>query len=152
MNVDRHDYEMLLVNMLGLKKLSSNPDAGSASGICDLYVGSDNSLHYKDINGTDHVLPMGVVGAVGTALLALGNASGGFRMLTSVGHNGAGAATLTGAKVGDVVLGISNVTDHATLLPTTDFEAAITVNDQIQQVSASDLSLKTIVVLLAAKS
>jgi hypothetical protein len=58
MNVDRHDYEMMLVNMIGLKKLAANPDAGAASGIGDLYVGADNKLHYKDPAGVDHTLPL----------------------------------------------------------------------------------------------
>jgi hypothetical protein len=77
---------------------------------------------------------------------------GGLRVLTSQGHNNTGAVTLTGAKVGDKVIGISNITDHATLLPTTDFEATITVNNQIQQVNASDLSAKTLVFFLGARS
>lgn len=78
--------------------------------------------------------------------------AGSIRVLTSVGHNTAGACTLTGAKIGDTVIGISNVTDHTTLLPTTDFEATITVNDQIQQVNSGNLSAKTIIVFLVAKS
>ncbi len=90
--------------------------------------------------------------ASGNALVGLGNALGGIRVLTSVGHNNVGAATLTGAKVGDVVIGVSNVTDHATLLPGVDFEATITVNDQIQQLSVANLSAKTIFVLLAANA
>jgi hypothetical protein len=55
-------------------------------------------------------------------------------------------------KVGDKVIGISNITDHTTLLPTTDFEATITLNNQIQQVNASDLSAKTLVFFLGARS
>lgn len=71
------------------------------------------------------------------------------RMLTGQGHNGTGVATLTGAKVGDKVVGVSNVTDHVTA--SASFETTITVADQIQQSSASDLSAKTIIVLLNAK-
>jgi hypothetical protein len=67
-------------------------------------------------------------------------------MLTSVGHNLAGAATLTGAVVGDKVIGVSDVTDSLT--KTSSFESFITVADQIQQTAAADLSAKTIVVLL----
>lgn len=71
---------------------------------------------------------------------------GAINMLTSVGHNGAGACTLTGAKVGDKVLNVSNVTDHVTAA--SSFETFITVADQIQQTAVGDLSLKTIIVLL----
>ncbi len=55
------------------------------------------------------------------------------------GHNGAGAVTLTGAKVGDKVVGVTQLT-------TTfqdgkaNFESTITVADQIQQSSATNFS------------
>lgn len=82
---------------------------------------------------------------LGTAL-----AVSSLRMLTGQGHNLAGAATLTGAKVGDKVVGVSNVTDHVTA--SASFESTITVADQIQQSAAVDLSAKTIIVVLVAKS
>lgn len=192
MNVDRHDFEMLLVNMLGLKELASNPDSGATSGTPDIYISSsDHKIHYKDAAGVDHVITLAddssiasakvfadatlqllnaaatfkttlhtlataarsvsLPDAAGNILLGV-NGLGGMRVLTSVGAAAAGAATLTGAKVGDVVLGISDVTDHTTLLPGTDFEATISVINQIQQLSASNLSAKTIIVFLAANS
>jgi hypothetical protein len=72
------------------------------------------------------------------------------RPLGGTGHNGAGAATATGAKVGDVVLAVIDLTDGTTI--TSGFEAAITVADQIQQTSATDYSLKKLLVLLGARS
>lgn len=58
----------------------------------------------------------------------------------------AGPATLTGAKVGDIVLGVVNLTDGGGAA--SDFESTITVADQIQQSSSSDLHLKKFSVLL----
>ena len=63
------------------------------------------------------------------------------------GKNGAGACTLTGAVVGDKVCGhVVNETDVAEV--TSSFEGTITVADQIQQSSASDLSAKKFTVVL----
>lgn len=62
------------------------------------------------------------------------------------GRSGAGACTLTGAKVGDVVCGLVNITDGGDT--TSSFESTVTVADQIQQSSASDLSSKKFSVLL----
>ncbi len=55
-----------------------------------------------------------------------------------VGRNGAGVVALVGAKVGDSVSLVANLStpgDGAAL-----FESTITVADQIQQVSATNLS------------
>lgn len=59
-----------------------------------------------------------------------------------LGRNGAGAVTLTGALVGDKLDGAVNLAagPGANLDRTTAFEATITVVNQIQQTSASDLS------------
>jgi hypothetical protein len=63
------------------------------------------------------------------------------------GRNGAGACTLTGAAVGDKVCGmVINETDVSD--GSSGFEATITVVDQIQQSSASDLSTKKFSVML----
>lgn len=68
------------------------------------------------------------------------------------GKNEAGACTMTGVNVGDVVLSvtgtvIADVGDKASL-----FESTITVNDQIQQTSATDLSTKIFIALILRKS
>ena len=66
------------------------------------------------------------------------------------GKNLAGACTLTGAKVGDKVTGVVNMTDGGD--DSAKFEATITVVDQIQQSAAEDLSTKKFSVLLVVKS
>jgi len=68
------------------------------------------------------------------------------------GHNLAGACTMTGVKVNDVVLSVTGIAvgdvgDKAAL-----FETAITVADQIQQVSATDLSAHIYIALILRKS
>lgn len=72
------------------------------------------------------------------------------RRVIFTGHNNAGACTATGLRVGDVVIGTTNLSDL--LDAKASFETTITVNDQIQQSSASDLSTKKFDVLVLAKS
>ncbi len=58
-----------------------------------------------------------------------------------LGRNGAGGCVLTGAKVGDTVsslIGLIGMSGDQSA----SFETVITVNDQIQQLSGSDLSTK----------
>ena len=58
-----------------------------------------------------------------------------------LGRNGAGGCVMTGAKVGDTVstlVGIIGITGSQVA----SFETVITVDDQIQQLSSSDLSTK----------
>lgn len=63
------------------------------------------------------------------------------------GAAAAGAITLTGTQVGDVVLSIKNFTDGVDVTNDgTTFERVITVAGQIQQASASDLSTKKYIV------
>jgi aspartate 1-decarboxylase len=63
------------------------------------------------------------------------------------GRNGAGAITLTGAAVGDVVIGVAGISTVGNAAAS--FEGTITVVNQIQQSSASNLSAVTYTVLLA---
>jgi hypothetical protein len=72
------------------------------------------------------------------------------RFLAFTGHNNTGACTATGLKVGDKVIGVVNLTDGTTA--TSSFEATVTVADQLQQSSASDLSSKKFSLLVVAKS
>ena len=71
----------------------------------------------------------------------------GIKCLAAAGKNGAGAITLTGAAVGDRLVAVFGApTAGGTLevkVPGTDFEAAMTVENQIQQVSVSNLSANT---------
>jgi hypothetical protein len=97
-------------------------------------------------------------GAVTTAKLASGAATlpkidiTGIKCLAAAGKNGAGAVTLTGAVIGDRLAAVFGAPTAGGALevkvPGTDFEAAVTVADQIQQVSAGNLSAKTYVFVL----
>ncbi len=51
------------------------------------------------------------------------------------GGNGAGTLTLTGAAIGDRVVGLTNLTD-LTEPPFSDFEAVITGTDAIEQLAS----------------
>lgn len=66
------------------------------------------------------------------------------------GKNGAGAISAVGAVVGDKVIDVFGITTGALGSVDTLYETTITVADQIQQVSASDLSTKIYVALLLA--
>lgn len=81
----------------------------------------------------------GVVQAVASGYLLLG-----FTGLAS-----AGAVTLTGVKVGDIVVSVANTTDGTD--GSTNFETKITVANQIQQ-SGTTLSAKKFTVLIAKQS
>lgn len=61
-------------------------------------------------------------------------------VVVQLGRASAGALTLTGAKVGDIVSGVANLTTPGDLKAS--FEAVITVAGQIQQSTATDLSAK----------
>lgn len=81
-------------------------------------------------------LPQGLTAAL-TQLEALVGS-----ILTFTGRNGAGAVQLPGAEIGDQVAGLIGIVG-VTGDRRTDFESVITVADQIQQSSASDLSENT---------
>lgn len=94
-------------------------------------------------------------GNVTTATVAAGAVTGPKLAPTGViggsftGHNNAGACTLTGATVGQRVLALFEIDAAAgSTAAAAGFEAAITVADQIQQTSVSDLSTKTYAVIL----
>ena len=57
-----------------------------------------------------------------------------------LGHNGAGAVTVAGVVVGDVVDSVINMTDLTDV--TSSFEGVATVAGQVQQSAATDLSAK----------
>lgn len=65
------------------------------------------------------------------------------------GRNGAGACTLTGALVGDKVLGVVDVVNGGS--DAASFETTITVVDEIQQTDAGDKSTNKYAVLLIRK-
>lgn len=86
------------------------------------------------------------------AITAAGVAtSGGLTMgapftVVITGSNGAGACTATGLKVGDKVVSVTNLTTPADAA--SSFEGTVTVADQIQQSSASNLSASKFLVLV----
>lgn len=76
----------------------------------------------------------------------LGHAiAAGLDLISFAGRNGQGACTATGLKVSDIVLTVVGVTTYGA---SAAFETVITVNDQIQQSSASDLNAEGFVALV----
>jgi hypothetical protein len=69
-----------------------------------------------------------------------------FKAVSFDGKNGAGACTAVSLEVGDVVLGVAGLTALGDA--SASFEGVITVADQIQQSSASDLSLNDYLVIV----
>lgn len=67
---------------------------------------------------------------------------------TTLGSNGAGAITVTGAQVGDVVTGVDGITSGTLGDLSAGFESTITVAGQIQQSSATDYSAKALLITL----
>jgi hypothetical protein len=72
--------------------------------------------------------------------------TGSYYSVVQAGKNGAGALTLAGATVTDVVVAVVNLTTPGDLQ--SSFETAITIAGQIQQSSATDLSSKQILFIL----
>jgi hypothetical protein len=73
------------------------------------------------------------------------------KAIAAAGRNGAGAITLTGAAVGDrvhIVIGAPTAGGALVAPAAGTFEAVITVADQVQQASASNLSANTYVFVL----
>lgn len=68
------------------------------------------------------------------------------KIYSFTGRNGAGAITLTGAAVGDKVLGVAGISTVGNAAAS--FETTITVVNQIQQSAAGDLSSNTYLVVL----
>lgn len=75
----------------------------------------------------------------------------GLFVTTQFGKNGAGALTLTGVKVGDKVVGVTQLTTTFADL-TASYETTITVVNQIQQSSATDFSAVKIQFMIVRQS
>lgn len=69
-----------------------------------------------------------------------------------MGHNLTGACTLTGVKIGDLVLGVTGIGSTLVGDLSGSFETTITVADQIQQSSNTDLHLNQYMVVILHKS
>jgi hypothetical protein len=74
----------------------------------------------------------------------------GLKFISFDGKNGAGACTATGAAVGDLVLYVAGLTEGALGNASADFEPTITVVQEIQQSSASNLSANNYLAVLLA--
>jgi len=70
------------------------------------------------------------------------------KLMSFDGRNGAGACTATGLAIGDKVMSVVGLTDDVSGNQADKFEATITVADQIQQSSATDLSTKDYLALV----
>jgi hypothetical protein len=66
--------------------------------------------------------------------------------ISFAGSNLAGACTATGVAVGDVIFGVAGLTDVGQA--DAKFEGIVTVNNQIQQTAAENLSAKNFVALV----
>lgn len=75
-----------------------------------------------------------------------------FHVVYFTGVNGAGPATATGVKVGDQVLLVLDLTAAPLVNGAANYESTITVNGQIQQTSASNLTTHTYLLIVIAKS
>lgn len=114
--------------------LQAKVASATAKGIAELATGPE-TLAVTDQARV--VTPYGL----GSALAALD-------IISFSGKNGAGACTATGVKAGDVIFGLTGQVAADVGNQSALFEATITVNDQIQQSSALDLSTKVYMALI----
>src|SRR5512147_1332185 len=116
----------------------------------ELVVASGGKITVESGGTIDASAGTATLGAGAVALAKIGVA--GIKCLAAAGKNGAGAVTLTGAAVGDRLVAVFGAPTAGGALeakaPGTDFEAAVTVADQIQQVTAGNLSTMTYVFIL----
>jgi hypothetical protein len=131
--------------MTGSQNITGNFVASGDMQSATAHVSGASTLHATTVTT---LTATGAVDMSASSLVKLPAAS--FHSFCTQGNNGTGHVTATGAKIGDKVIMAANVTDHVSAAAS--FEATVTVNDQIQQSSASDLSAKTIVFLVLAES
>ena len=112
--------------------------SSTAAGIVELATNAE-ALAAQSINLAITPAQLGVVIA-------------GLKLLSFDGRSGAGAITLTGAAVGDYVIMVTGLTTGALGNASASFEGAITVINQIQQSSASNLSANDYLALLIKRA
>lgn len=78
----------------------------------------------------------------------MGETLAGIKIMSFDGRNGAGACTAVGAAVGDKVLYVAGLTSGSLGNASASFESTVTIVDQIQQSSVSDLSTKDYLAIL----
>jgi len=127
---DPNDHNTDIVDSLGAAA------SASAAGLVELATNAEART--------------GTSTALGTTPANVANMFAGLKFITVDGRNGAGAITATGAVVGDKVIGVAGMTAGALGAATASFEATITVVDQVQQSSASNLSANDYLVVLRA--
>jgi hypothetical protein len=74
------------------------------------------------------------------------------KTISFAGKNLAGACTLAGVKVGDIVVSVTGLAAGTVGDQSAKFEATITVNDEIQQSEAADLSSNIYLAVILHKS
>lgn len=128
---------------------SNAPTDLSAKTAGQVVMGDGTDVKSLAISGDATLAGTGALTIANNAVTGLKLSAAALKYSGFSGVAAAGPCTLTGAKVGDKVVGVVNLTDGGDA--SADFEATITVVDQIQQGSASDLSLKKYSVLLVVK-
>jgi hypothetical protein len=129
------------------------PQGGTVyAGVLMMYTGPSAPT----VGTTSLTFAPAVAESLASAALANGvggNAlsAGAQRFLAFAGVAAAGPCTLTGAKVGDTVSGIIDLA-AGSASAAGSFESTISVANQIQQTSSSDLHTKNFAALLVAKS
>ena len=73
-----------------------------------------------------------------------------FKTFCTQGVSAAGPITATGVNVGDAIVMAADITEHSQTL--SNFETRVSVANQIQQLTATDLSAKTHVFMVIAQS
>ena len=71
-----------------------------------------------------------------------------FKALTTLGRNLAGTLTVTGLKVGDVVIAVAGLTAGSLGDQSALFAQTITAANTLSQISATDQSAKTFIVFV----
>jgi hypothetical protein len=101
---------------------------------------------------SDAEVKAGTVTTKVTSPKTVATAVGMLTAINFVGKNGAGACTATGLKVDDVILSVTGVAAADVGDKSTLFESVVTVADEIQQSSASNLSTKVYTALIKRMS
>lgn len=128
-----------------------------------ILVGDGTTVASVAVSGDATLASTGAVtianGAVTSGKLGAGAATltkisfTGLKVLAAAGRNGAGAVTLVGAAITDRLVAVFGAPTAggalAAKLPGTDFEAAVTVAGEIQQIAVGDLSTSTFLFILA---
>lgn len=150
--------------VFGFANDGSNPILATTQPGTPLYFVDDNTLSLSSLNGTrapagrhykyDSTAPRPVFCQMGKAIglqLVTEMTPAKTKLYSIAGRNGAGACTMTGAKVGDKVVGVIDLA-AGSVSAAASFESTVTVADQLQQSSASNLSAVKYAVLVESNT